>query len=595
MTRWQRTVAAIWAVGLAIRLWDVFGYRPTCAPGSSIGVLGASCYTLKGDAAGFFGAAHLVRLGEVGMNPLLYNVSGGRLVATASKPPLGVAWLALVGWLGDSPWLGQTIVSVLLVGVIALTVRHFWGRTRALIVVEIGTVLFVALRLLDGTTVASARFYSVLLGSMAVPLMAAVGRRAAPDGWGGRVGIVTAAIVAIHPAIWVGDSMLNNETVLVVVLPLFLLACYRALDMPGRNTSVTLAITFVLVVLTRVELAGLGVFVLPFVWLRASPDWRTRLHSALAFGVTAVVLVGVYSGWNRLRLGGGSPGPSSVVGYVLNAGSCDPVFVGDYKGLWYPCWFNPQTATAIEGDTRVADVVDRLVGKPGYTDQLTDPEVGAVGLAEDPPPVELFDGFERLEDIQPTLTANYGMLPNGSAGVGVWVNDQPVIDPDTPVEPGDEIRFRFNFYFLMTDEALTADTLTPPTLKYIRDHVDGLSTVMAARLGRITGVYRTSETMAADQLLEDHGWLPSRLGFIGLWLQTPFAIAGAVVLFRRRRPLAPLVGPILNVALVTMVVFGLSRYRLSADLTIAILAAVGLIAASHRFGPNRETSSRPDN
>jgi len=124
LTRWQRTVAAIWAVGLAIRLWDVFGYRPTCAPGSSIGVLGASCYTLKGDAAGFFGAAHLVRLGEVGMNPLLYNVSGGRLVATASKPPLGVAWLALVGWLGDSPWLGQTIVSVLLVGVIALTVRH---------------------------------------------------------------------------------------------------------------------------------------------------------------------------------------------------------------------------------------------------------------------------------------------------------------------------------------------------------------------------------------------------------------------------------------------------------------------------------------
>ena len=78
-------------------------------------------------------------------------------------------------------------------------------------------------------------------------------------------------------------------------------------------------------------------------------------------------------------------------------------------------------------------------------------------------------------------------------------------------------------------------------------------------------------------------------------LLAPFAIAGAVVLFRRRRPLAPLVGPILNVALVTMVVFGLSRYRLSADLTIAVLAAIGLIAATHRFGPNRETSSPPDN
>lgn len=591
--RYQRVILVTWLLGLAIRLWDVLLYRPACTPSSTNEFQLNTCYNLAGDAAGFFGAAHLVRLGEVGMNPLLYNVTGGRLVATASKPPLGVAWLALIGWLGDSPWIGQTIVAALLLGVTYLLVKRYAGQARALLVTEVGVALFVALRLFGGTSLTSARVFSVLLGSMAVPLMAAVGRRAAPEGWGGRVGAITAVIVAVHPAIWVGDSMLNNETVLVVVLPLFLLATYRALSDPGPLSSVLLATTFTLLILTRVELAGLGVLVLPFVWLRATPDWRERLRTGAAFALTAVLLLGIYSGWNQLRLGGGSPGPSSVIGYVLNAGSCDDVFFGDGKGLWYPCWANPLTAEAQPGDRRIADVVDRIVDHPGYAEQLTDPEVGVLGLTGTPPPVEVFDGFERLEPIRETLKKEYGTLSDGTPGVGMWLNDQAVASPDTAVSPGDEIKFRYHFYFLMTDEALTADTLTPPTMEYLGDHVGDLPGVMAARLGRITGVYRTAETMVSDQVIESHGWLPSRFGFVGLWLQVPFAVAGVVVLRRHRRPLAPLVGPIVNVILVTMVVFGLSRYRLSADLPLAVLAAVGLVAAYQRFGPNRGAAPRP--
>ncbi|MEZ5380253.1 MAG: glycosyltransferase family 39 protein [Microthrixaceae bacterium] len=594
MTKWQRKIAAVWAIGLAIRLWDVFAYRPGCVPGEFNIFEGNSCYNLTGDAAGFFGAAHLVRLGEVGMNPLLYNVTGGRLVSTASKPPLGVAWLALIGWLGDSPWVGQTIVSALLIGAAYVLVKRYAGRARALLTAEIGVALYLALRIFGGTTLTSARVYSVLLGSLAVPLMASVGRRAAPNGWGERVGLITALVVAIHPAIWVGDSMLNNETVLVVVMPLFLLATYRTLERPTTANWLALGTTLVLLVLTRVELAGLGLLVVPFVWWRATDNRRARLHGAAALGITVVVLLGIYTGWNRLRLGGGSPGPVSVVGYVLNAGSCDQVFSGEGKGLWYPCWANPQTAVATAEDERVADVVDRIVDHPGYADQLTDPDVGVLGLTETPPPVQLFDGYEQLSDIRRSLIDNYGQLPDGSLGVGIWLNGRPTADPDAPVSPGDEVRFRFHFYFLMTDEPLTAATLTPPTMEYLSDHRSELPGVMAARLGRITGLYQTSNTMVSDQVLESHGWFPSRFGFLGLWLQLPCAIAGTIVLARARRPLAPLLGPIINVALVTAAVFGLARYRLSADLTIAVLAATGLVAAG-RWAARRpwRSLSRP--
>lgn len=580
--RYGRVILGTWLLGLMIRLWDVVIYRPACTPARTNEFQLNACYNLAGDAAGFFGAAHLVRLGEVGMNPLLYNVTGGRLVSTASKPPLGVAWLALLGWLGDSPWLGQTIAAAALIGVTYVLVNHFAGRARALLVTEIAIAVFIALRIFGGTSLTSARVYSVLLGSLAIPLMAAVGRRAAPEGWGARVGVITAVIVAVHPAIWVGDSMLNNETVLVVVMPLFLLAAYRALADPGPLSSVLLATALTLLILTRVELAGLGLLVLPFVWLRATPNWKERLRTAGVFALTAVVLLGVYSGWNQLRLGGGSPGPSSVIGYVLNAGSCDEVFSGEGKGLWYPCWANPLTAEAQSGDERIADVVDRITDHPGYADQLTDPEVGVLGLTGTAPPLNLFDGFERLEPIRETLLKEYGTLPDGTPGVGMWLNGQPVASPDTPVSPGDEVRFRYHFYFLMTDEALTAETLTPPTMDYLGDHLGELPGVMAARLGRITGVYSPVNTMVSDQVLEGHAWLPSRFGFLGLWLQVPFAVAGTVALRRRRRPLAPLLGPIVNVVLVTMVVFGLSRYRLSADLPLAVLAAVGLVALAER-------------
>ncbi len=585
-----KALGVLWGLGLIIRLWDVFVYRPACVPGQ----VKASCYNLAGDSAGFFGAAQLVRLGKVGFNPLLYNVTGGRLVATAAKPPIGVGWLAFLSWMGDSPWMGQLVVAVLLIAASYLVVQRVWGRARALLVAEIQAAVFLALRIVDGTNLTTVRVFSVLLASLSIPLMSAVARRAAPEGWADRVGLVTAAIVAIHPAIWVGDSMLNNETVLVVALPLFLLACYHVLDRPGWLSWTLLGTAMSALMLTRVELASLAIIVVPFLVVRAVPDWRGRLRSGATFGLTLLLLMGIYSGWNQLRLGSGSPGPVSVIGYVLNAGSCDRVFSGGARGLWFPCWVEPQTAIAQPGDQRVADVVDRIVDHPGFAEQLTDPDVGVLQLTQTPPPLELFDGYEQLSEIRPALIGAYGELPDGSPGVGMWIDGQPTADPDAPVSPGDEIRFRHHFYFLMTNERLTAEVLAPPTRTYLSEHRDEIPGVMLARLGRITGVYKTVDTMGSDQLLEAHGWFPSRFGFIGLWLQVPFAVLGALVLRRHRRPLAPLLGPILNVMLVTMVVFGLARYRLSADLPLAVLAAVGLVATLRRFGPDRHRNHAPD-
>lgn len=591
--RWSTMIGGLWALGLAIRLWDVAVYRPTCIP-SEASALDVSCYQLGGDAAGFFGAAQLVKVGEIGMNPLLYDVTGGRLVSTAAKPPIGVGWLSFLAWMGDSPWLGQTVVAAILIAVTYLLVKRTWGRARGLLVAEIGIALFVALRIVDGSDLTTVRVMSVLMSSASIPLMAMVGRRAAPAGWGIYVGAVTALIVAVNPAIWVGDSMLNNETELVVVLPLFLLACYRVLDQPEWPSWLLLGVAMAALILTRVELAGLVVIVTPFLVYRSRPDWAARLRSAAVFGTALIVLLGVYSGWNRLRLGAGSPGPTSVFGIVLNAGSCDTAFHGDMRGLWFPCWAEHQRTTPQSTETRVADVVDRLADHPGYADQLTDPDVGILNLTMNEPPLDLFDGFANRADIRSALQKNYGQLPDGSPGVGIWVNDRPVVDPDFPVTPQDDVTFMIHPYFIMTDEPLAAATLTPPTFEYLSEHRAELPGVMAARLGRITGLYRTSQTMNADGLLEAHAFIPSRFGFAFLWVLSPFALLGVVVLARARRPLAPLVGPIVNVTLVAMAIFGLTRYRLSADLAIAALAAVGLVAVARRLGRRPETVTAID-
>jgi O-antigen ligase len=65
-------------------------------------------------------------------------------------------------------------------------------------------------------------------------------------------------------------------------------------------------------------------------------------------------------------------------------------------------------------------------------------------------------------------------------------------------------------------------------------------------------------------------------GIVQFWLLVPVAVAGAVVLHRRRVRLLPLVAMPVLVFIVATLFYGLPRFRLPAEIAFVVLAAAAL-------------------
>jgi hypothetical protein len=74
----------------------------------------------------------------------------------------------------------------------------------------------------------------------------------------------------------------------------------------------------------------------------------------------------------------------------------------------------------------------------------------------------------------------------------------------------------------------------------------------------------------------------THLGLLAYWALLPFALLGALVMRGRRRGLWILVAPIVMVTLVGLATYGTTRFRMAAEPSIVLLAAVGLQAAALR-------------
>ncbi|MCK9897157.1 glycosyltransferase family 39 protein [Frankia sp. AgB32] len=129
---------------------------------------------------------------------------------------------------------------------------------------------------------------------------------------------------------------------------------------------------------------------------------------------------------------------------------------------------------------------------------------------------------------------------------------------------------------------------------YIRTHSDRLPVVAAARLGRTWGFYHPWQQIHFDQVeLRPPG--PSTAGMVTLWLLEPTALAGVVVLRRRRVATLPLVAVPITLSLATLVVYGTTRFRAAAEPALVLLAAVAITAAAEwlRSRPGRTSGTPP--
>jgi 4-amino-4-deoxy-L-arabinose transferase-like glycosyltransferase len=109
------------------------------------------------------------------------------------------------------------------------------------------------------------------------------------------------------------------------------------------------------------------------------------------------------------------------------------------------------------------------------------------------------------------------------------------------------------------NEAERAAAWKTTGLDYAKGHAGRLPVVIAARIGRTWGFFRP---------------LGTRLEEVVAWILLAFALAGLVILRRRRVPVAILLLPAAVVTIAAVLSFGWLRYRFAADLAFLVLAAV---------------------
>ena len=120
-------------------------------------------------------------------------------------------------------------------------------------------------------------------------------------------------------------------------------------------------------------------------------------------------------------------------------------------------------------------------------------------------------------------------------------------------------------------------------VEYLTDHIDRWPLVVAARLGRLYDVYRPWDQGVFFAGIEGRHPRATKMALVAYWSLLPFAIAGAVLLRRRGKPVLILLAPIALVTLVAIATYGVTRFRFAAEPSFVVLGAVAVDALLARI------------
>lgn len=125
------------------------------------------------------------------------------------------------------------------------------------------------------------------------------------------------------------------------------------------------------------------------------------------------------------------------------------------------------------------------------------------------------------------------------------------------------------------DESEIAEVGQQRGLDYIWDHRDRVPIVVAARVGRMWGLFRPAQQTQIDGLVEQRGGLlMARIDLILFYELVAVAVVGLVILRRRGRPIWPLLSMAILTTAVAALAVPVTRYRMPVELCLAILAGV---------------------
>jgi 4-amino-4-deoxy-L-arabinose transferase-like glycosyltransferase len=141
------------------------------------------------------------------------------------------------------------------------------------------------------------------------------------------------------------------------------------------------------------------------------------------------------------------------------------------------------------------------------------------------------------------------------------------------------------------DQSQVSSALRRRGLDYMKHHLSRVPLVVLARVGRTWSLFRPLDMVHLNTGEDREGWV-TRLGLVAYYPTLILAIAGAVVLWRRRARavLWALLVPSIIVTINTVVTYGLTRFRAGAEPALALLAAFGAVALYRRL--RRVTAAR---
>lgn len=129
------------------------------------------------------------------------------------------------------------------------------------------------------------------------------------------------------------------------------------------------------------------------------------------------------------------------------------------------------------------------------------------------------------------------------------------------------------------DQSDRAAKAREAALEYIGNHKSRVPVVVAARWGRVTGLYRPWQQRDIDVSIEGREWWVATSALLSFYVMAGVAVAGAVVLRRRRVPVYPLAALPLIVLIAVGMTLGSNRYRASAEAALVVLAAIAVDAS----------------
>jgi hypothetical protein len=128
------------------------------------------------------------------------------------------------------------------------------------------------------------------------------------------------------------------------------------------------------------------------------------------------------------------------------------------------------------------------------------------------------------------------------------------------------------------DESEFELRLREHAMDYLNAHKTRLPTVIAARVGRLWGLYRPEQTISLNGHFELQSVVLTRIIWWVTWPSLALAAAGAVILHRRQKPVWPVLVLYVVSTVAVAAAFAIIRYRVAAEVATPILCGIAIDA-----------------